>query len=79
MNYEELCHMNIGDMNKEQLYEFVNGLLEEVWNFEKEIERLNNIINEFDKFLFGELQSYGGGGSVQEYYDKLKELKGGDK
>lgn len=45
----------------------------------KEIERLNNIINEFEKFLFGELQIYGGGGIVQEYYDKLQELKGSDK
>lgn len=39
----------------------------------------NNIINEFDKFLFGELQTYGGGGIAQEYYDKLQELKGSDK
>ena len=38
----------------------------------------NNIINEFDKFLFGELQTYGGGGLVQEYYNKLQELKGSE-
>ena len=46
---------------------------------DKEIERLNNIINEFDKFLFGELQTYGGGGTTQEYYDKLQKLKEGNK
>ena len=45
----------------------------------KEIERLNNIINSMEKFLFEELQTYGGGGTAQEYYDKLQELKGSDK
>ena len=43
---------------------------------DKEIERLNNIINEYENYMFGQLQLYGGGGMVQEYYDKLKELKG---
>jgi pantothenate kinase len=51
---------------------------EEKQKLEQEIERLNNIINEFEKFLFGELQIYGGGGIVQEYYDKLQELKGSE-
>ena len=42
---------------------------------DKEIEKLNNIINEYENYMFGQLQLYGGGGMVQEYYDKLKELK----
>ena len=45
----------------------------------EEIERLNNIINELEKYFFGQLQMYGGGGTAQEYYDKLQELKGSDK
>ena len=45
----------------------------------KEIERLNNIINELEKYFFEQLQIYGGGGTAQEYYDKLQELKGSDK
>ena len=53
--------------------------VDEVHKRDKEIERLNKIINEFDKFLFGELQIYGGGGIVQEHYDKLQELKDSDK
>lgn len=44
---------------------------------DKEIERLNNIIDELEKYLFSQLQEYGGGGLVQEYYDKLKALKEG--
>ena len=59
--------------------EFVDRLKDKVHEQYFEIERLNNIINEFDKFLFGELQTYGGGGLVQEYYNKLQELKGEDK
>ncbi len=46
---------------------------------EEEIKRLNNIINELEKYFFGQLQMYGGGGTAQEYYDKLQELKGSDK
>ncbi len=45
----------------------------------QEIEKLNNIINELEKYFFGQLQLYGGGGIAQEYYDKLQELKGEDK
>ena len=56
----------IVEMPKEVFWELYNDSKEE-------IERLNNIINEFDKFLFGELQTYGGGGIVQEYYDRKQE------
>ena len=54
----------------------VKGELEEQ---DKEIERLNNIINEIDNYFFSQLQLYGGGGIVQEYYNKIQELKGCDK
>lgn len=58
--------------------EDLNELALERNNLSEEVYRLNNIINEFDEFLFGELQTYGGGGTAQEYYNKLQELKGSD-
>lgn len=43
MSKEELYHKNIGDMDKEELYEFCQLLLEEVWNFEEETEKLKKV------------------------------------
>ena len=54
---------------------YVEGLEGLVKEKDREIERLNKIINTFESYLFGQMQIYGGGGLVQEYYDKLKELK----
>ena len=53
MNYEELVKSkkNIGDMTKEELFEYCSGLLEEVWDFEKEIERLHSIIKEVREYI----------------------------
>ncbi len=37
MNYEELveCKKSIGSMSKEELFTYCNGLLDEIWEFEK--------------------------------------------
>ena len=67
------------EKNENQWSYDLNELGKYIIKNEQEIERLNKIINEFDKFLFGELQIYGGGGIVQEHYDKLQELKDSDK
>lgn len=48
MNYEELVNNKkyIGDMSKEELFIYCQGLLEEVWAFEKENKKLNKTIDE---------------------------------
>lgn len=42
MNYEELVESkkSIGDMSKEELFTYCNGLLDEIWEFEKEVKEL---------------------------------------
>ena len=89
MNKEELideCVRYIADdvwkkdvltyKEQDEYKEYLNTIIETITKEkDKEIERLNNIINELEKYLFSQLQEYGGGGLVQEYYDKLKELK----
>jgi len=45
--YDELCDMNIGDMNKDELYDFALGLLDELWCYEKKI---NKAIKEIEYF-----------------------------
>jgi len=59
--------------------EYKGTLNKQLEQKDKEIERYKNIINELEKYLFSQLQEYGGGGTAQECYDKLKELKEGDK
>lgn len=63
-------------------------LIEEINNREEEIERLNNIINELEKWLWEERYKHNGeyvlsGRKAEEVYtlilDKLQELKGSDK
>ena len=67
MSYEELVESrkNIGDMTKEELFTYCGGLLNEVWDYDRnveqllldkckaelEIERLNNIIKEAIKYI----------------------------
>ena len=58
---------------------YISRLEATIKDEQQEIERLNNIINELDNYFFSQLQLYGGGGIIQEYYDKLQELKGSDK
>ena len=57
---------------------------EEISNLELEIERLNNIINELEKYLWEERYNHHGkyvisGGKAEDIYtlilDKIKELK----
>ena len=50
-------------------------LTDDLANMTKQALEKDNIINELEKYLFNDLQEYGGGGYVQEIYDKLKELK----
>ena len=53
MSYEELVESRkfIGNMTKEELFEYCCGLLEEIWEFEKLIERLHNIIKEVREYI----------------------------
>lgn len=67
--------MHIENISYDKMSLDRNGQSMLIQVYEKEIERLNNIINELEKYLFNDLQEYGGGGYVQEIYDKLKALK----
>lgn len=42
MNYEELVESkkSIGNMSKEELFTYCNGLLDEIWEFEKKVKEL---------------------------------------
>ena len=68
--------MNIGAKLDKQDIWYWEGLVNLYRQANKEVERLNNIINELEKYFFEQLQLYGGGGTAKEYYDKLQELKG---
>jgi hypothetical protein len=73
-----VCHNAIGyeKLNNKSAYE----VLEEKYKKAlKEKNKYKKIVNKFESFLFNQLQEYGGGGFVQEYYNKLKELKDEDK
>ena len=92
MNKEELININgireelyqamqIGDItlsseNSQKLVDFMNYQ-------DKEIERLNNIINELEKYLEKTIIDGGTRGSMtfwyRQIYDYLQELKGSDK
>ena len=54
MNYEELVESrkHIGAMTKEELYTYCQGLLDEVWNFEKENDKLHSIIKEVREYIY---------------------------
>lgn len=43
MNKEELYSKAIGEMSKDELFELCQMLLEEVWNFEDENEKLKKV------------------------------------
>lgn len=60
----------------EKKIDIINKMLKEK---DKEIDRLNNIINELNGYLFSLLNEYGGGGIIADIYNKLKELKEGNK
>ena len=85
MTYNELCNKNIGDMNKEELFEFAHGLLDEVHDFEKKIESLNTVIDELvlecykSSLGLGEFARIWKMAFNEDYeptkIDKLKELK----
>lgn len=87
MSYEELVKSRkcIGDMSKEELFTYCQGLLEEVWDFEKEIERLNNILNKLEKWLDDEINrlkfedNYDSADTLEIVLEELQELKGSDK
>lgn len=72
MNKEQGFILKPETYNQQQWYEIF-------MNLSKEYRKKCNIIDELEKYLFAQLQLYGGGGIVQEYYDKLKELKEGNK
>ena len=64
----------------------INILLKRISDLEFEIERLNNIINELEKYINYKIeQCYNEGSTVGEFNkicdidEKLKELKGSDK
>ena len=72
--------MQIGDItlnskHSQELYDFMNYQ-------DKEIERLNNIINELEKYLEKTIIDGGTRGSMtfwyRQIYDYLQELKGSD-
>ena len=46
---------------------------------DKEIERLNNIINELEKWLRNEYSKYNGAIRIASVLDKIQELKGSEK
>ena len=74
-------------MSKEELYNIVFDtpeLKEYVENKDKEIEKLNNIINELEKYFeFLKMNSTGGNKEFMEailnYIKALRELEGSDK
>lgn len=37
--YKELSSMRIGDMSKEELFDFAVGLLDEIWDYDKRIDK----------------------------------------
>ena len=61
MNYEDLVESrkSIGDMSKEELFTYCYGLLEEVWNFEKEIGRLTAESTEWESKFYDEAKKIG--------------------
>lgn len=72
-------------MSEEQLWEYLetvegkNKLLKIINSNIKEIERLNNIINELEKYLIEYSQDLEYRCYANMFLDKLAELKGSDK
>lgn len=63
--YEELCKMNIGDMNKEELFDFTLGLLNEVQDMEIRIDKAIELAKEHIKHLE----------AVKEFYSNEQDFK----
>ena len=81
--FEEYKEM-IKDMRKEEMIKGLYDLSKNINEKSKEIERLNNIINELEKFTNARIQKcYDEGCYIQEfdiyneYHSKIKELRGG--
>ena len=67
--------------NKIDLHEFIEMKIkydEEYFKKDKEIERLNNIINELEKYIGIKMNSFGVC-NASDIYLKLQELKGSNK
>lgn len=88
MSYEELVESKkcIGDMSKEELFEYCNGLLEEVWALEKKYENAvadyeqeHFIINQLEKWLKEQSKGRLERTPYDEVHIKLLELKDSDK
>ena len=58
--------------------ELSNKCAKKIMQKDKEIERLNNIINELEKYIVIEMNSFGICNASDIYY-KLQQLKGEDK
>lgn len=76
--------MNIGNITSNNMNLTENGRFMQIEVYEKEIERLNNIINELEKWLkenqilYGINQQGFSWGVCGEALDKLQELKGSE-
>lgn len=70
MSYEELVESRkcVGDMSKEELFEYCNGLLEEVWKFEKENEKQKDYIKKIIDICNEKIKIIN---DVREYIDKF--------
>ena len=70
---------------KEEIFDSAKFLLCEVLEKDKEIERLNNIINELEKWLDKEINqlkledNYESADTLEIVQEELQELKGSDK
>lgn len=84
MNNEEIKNEFINCIEGTHTLNLAISVLEDREEYKKEIERLNNIINELEKhFEFLKMNSTGGNKEfmedILEYIKALKELKGSDK
>lgn len=73
--------MNIENITSDKMGLSINGMQMQIEVYEKEIQRLNNIINELEKWLKEKQALYGinqqgfSWGVAGDCLDKLKELK----
>lgn len=71
---EYLHHFDSDEICPYKFYD-KDELIEEILKNEDEIERLNNIIDELEKWLIEEYSKYNGAIRIANVLDKLKELK----
>ena len=73
--------MNYDKLTKEEIIKILDDTLGYIDKQEKEIERLNNIINELERWLNEEKEAtfYDYQFAIEDVLDKLRELKGSDK